>query len=383
MDAVPFASEKPKIVDITTSRKLADKVSESYVSCPEKERDTYLYCILASHPGRTLVFVNAISAVRRLAAVLKVLGLPVKALHAGMQQRSRLKALDKFKSDPKAILVATDVAARGLDIKDVACVVHYQIPASADTYVHRSGRTARAEADGISIAFVTPKEHVRFRALLHSLGSDDIPEFPIDASLMKECRERVGLAVKYDSIVRKESKKKAEKSWLQLNAEQMDILLSDNSDNEEIQGRKLGLKKSKTVQSAKSANQERKDAEAIKSQLDRLITEPLQPKFSKKFFTGGAASGVSFQNKGEPENSIAHTVKSVTGLAAEKTQARKNIPTKKTKKPKDRAEALAAAVQKHIDRKRQKKGLGGKLVVAHAFGRNMSGATALQALQNT
>ena len=210
-----------------------------------------------------------------------------------------------------------------------------------------------------------------------------LPEFAIDAALMKECRERVGLAVKYDSIVRKESKKKAEKSWLQLNAEQMDILLSDNSDNEEIQGRKLGLKKSKTVQSAKSANQERKDAEAIKSQLDRLITEPFQPKFSKKFFTGGAASGVSFQNKGEPENSIAYTVKSVTGLAAEKTQARKNIPTKKTKKPKDRAEALAAAVQKHIDRKRQKKGLGGKLVVAHAFGRNMSGATALQALQNT
>jgi ATP-dependent RNA helicase DDX24/MAK5 len=383
MDAVPFTSEKPKIVDITTSRKLADKVSESYVSCPEKERDVYLYCILASHPGRTLVFVNAISAVRRLAAVLKVLGLPVKALHAGMQQRARLKALDKFKSDPKAILVATDVAARGLDIKDVACVIHYQIPASADTYVHRSGRTARAEADGISIAFVTPKEHVRFRALLHSFGSEDIPEFPIDASLMKECRERVALAVKYDSIARKESKKKAEKSWLETNAEQMDILLSDDSDNEEIQGRKLGLKKSKTIGSAKSVHQERKDAEAIKNQLDRLLAEPLQPKFSRKYFTGGAASGVSFQNRGEVENNIVQTVKSVTGLAAEKNQAKKRVSVKKSAKPKNRAEALAAAVQKHIDRKRQKNGGGRKLVVAHAFGRNTSGATALQALQNT
>lgn len=65
------------------------------------------------------MFVNAISAVRRLAAILKLLGVPAQALHAGMQQRQRLRALDRFKSDPTAVLVATDVAARGLDVKDV------------------------------------------------------------------------------------------------------------------------------------------------------------------------------------------------------------------------------------------------------------------------
>ena len=57
-----------------------------------------------------------------------------------MQQRQRLKALDRFKADDTAVLVATDVAARGLDIKAVSCIVHYQLPASVDVYVHRSGR---------------------------------------------------------------------------------------------------------------------------------------------------------------------------------------------------------------------------------------------------
>lgn len=93
------------------------QVVEAYVSCSEEEQDAVLYYILAQHPGRTLVFVNAISTVRRLAALLRLLQLPVLALHASMQQRQRLKALDRFKGDPHAVMIATDVAARGLDIQ--------------------------------------------------------------------------------------------------------------------------------------------------------------------------------------------------------------------------------------------------------------------------
>lgn len=93
------------------------QVVEAYVSCSEEEQDAVLYYILAQHPGRTLVFVNAISTVRRLAALLRLLQLPALALHASMQQRQRLKALDRFKGDPHAVMIATDVAARGLDIQ--------------------------------------------------------------------------------------------------------------------------------------------------------------------------------------------------------------------------------------------------------------------------
>ena len=89
---------------------------EACLQCSDAARDEVLYYILVQHPGRTLVFVNAISSVRRLAALLKLLRLPAQALHASMQQRQRLKALDRFKADPAGVLVATDVAARGLDI---------------------------------------------------------------------------------------------------------------------------------------------------------------------------------------------------------------------------------------------------------------------------
>ena len=92
------------------------QVEEACLNCSDAQRDEFLYYILAQHPGRTMVFVNAISAVRRVAALLKLLGLPAMALHASMQQRQRLKALDRFKADPAGVLVATDVAARGLDV---------------------------------------------------------------------------------------------------------------------------------------------------------------------------------------------------------------------------------------------------------------------------
>ena len=86
------------------------------VRCSDAERDDFLYYLLAVHPGRTLVFVNAVSTARRLGGVLKALSLPAVPLHAGMQQRARLKALARFRANPSGVLVATDVAARGLDI---------------------------------------------------------------------------------------------------------------------------------------------------------------------------------------------------------------------------------------------------------------------------
>jgi len=385
MDAVPFASSKPKVVDISTSRKIAEKVTESYISCPEKERDAYLYCILAAHPGRTLVFVNAISAVRRIAAVFKILGLPVTSLHAGMQQRARLKALDKFTRNEDSILIATDVAARGLDIKDVACVIHYQIPASVDTYVHRSGRTARAEEDGISIAFVTPKEQGRFQALLHSIGSreEGLPEFPIDLSLMGECRKRVHLACQYDSLTRIDSKVKAEKSWKKLNAEQLGIVLSDDSD-EELEGRKFSVKRKGAKEYTKTNKEEQfKRANSIKAELDMLLSEPLQPKFSRKFFTGGAASGVAVSQKLSTEPDTKSMVQEARKMAAE-TKNAQNRQTKIKKKksfakPRSRQEALALAVKNHLSKKAKKKN---KLVVANPFGRN-KGSTALEAMKKS
>ena len=133
-------------------------------------QDAYLYYFLLRYPGRTLVFLSAIDGIRRLQPLLELLAVPAFPLHSQLEQRQRLKNLDRFKSTPNAVLLATDIAARGLDIPAVDHVVHYQAPRTADTYVHRNGRTARAMRRGFSLLMCAPDERKLVRALMHSLG---------------------------------------------------------------------------------------------------------------------------------------------------------------------------------------------------------------------
>ena len=110
----------------------ADTLLESRIGCSITEKDFYLYYMLSQHPGRTLVFCNSIDCVRRLVNLLGYLRVCPLGLHAQMQQRQRLKNLDRFARNPRGVMVATDVAARGLDIKDVQHVIHYQVPRTSE-----------------------------------------------------------------------------------------------------------------------------------------------------------------------------------------------------------------------------------------------------------
>lgn len=116
------------------------------------------------------MFLSSIDGIRRLMPLMELLQLKAFPLHSQLEQRQRLKNLDRFKSTPNSILLATDIAARGLDIPAVDHVVHYQIPRSADVYVHRNGRTARAMRSGFSLLMCAPDERRIVRALLGSLG---------------------------------------------------------------------------------------------------------------------------------------------------------------------------------------------------------------------
>jgi hypothetical protein len=116
------------------------QVSESFITCLDEDRDPYLYALLSRHPGKAVVFVNAITSVRRLAALLKYLGLNIYPIHAQQQQRQRLKSLDRFKEDPQGVLVATDVAARGLDIPNVRTVLHYQVRRKRIEHIEVKGK---------------------------------------------------------------------------------------------------------------------------------------------------------------------------------------------------------------------------------------------------
>ena len=172
---IDFRDEDPEVIDLSTSNRLATRLVESKIECLSKDKDLYLYYFLLRYPGRTLVFVNSIDGIRRLQPLLENLQLSVQPLHSQLQQRQRLKNLDKFRSSrlpsiqASSILLATDVAARGLDIPAVDHVVHFQLPRTADTYVHRSGRTARAGKSGISLALIEPAEKRLWRDLSRSL----------------------------------------------------------------------------------------------------------------------------------------------------------------------------------------------------------------------
>lgn len=214
-----------QIADLTAERKIATKVVEAFASCSQDGRDGVLYYLLLQHPGRTLVFLNTISNVRRVAALLKALGVNAQVLHAQQQQRQRLKALGRFRSDAASVLVATDVAARGLDIPDVAMVIQYQLPPTADTYIHRAGRTARAGAEGVCVALVVPGEAARFSALHTALGRPAPQEFPVDTAVMADVQSRVRLAQRVDELERAGNKEAADSRWRQRNAEAIGVLL--------------------------------------------------------------------------------------------------------------------------------------------------------------
>lgn len=121
---------------------------------------------IAARPGRTLIFVRTKHGADRLALQLRKVGVEAGAIHGNLTQHARKRALENFTTGHARVLVATDVAARGIHVDDVDLVVHYDPPADHKDYLHRSGRTARAGASGTVLSFITSdqvREHQRMR----------------------------------------------------------------------------------------------------------------------------------------------------------------------------------------------------------------------------
>jgi superfamily II DNA/RNA helicase len=126
----------------------------------------------AENSGLTIVFTRTKRAAQRLAEDLEERGFDASPLHGDMQQVAREKALAKFRSGDLRVLVATDVAARGIDVADVTHVINYSCPEDEKTYVHRIGRTGRAGASGIAVTFVDWADVTRWKTINKAL---DLP----------------------------------------------------------------------------------------------------------------------------------------------------------------------------------------------------------------
>jgi superfamily II DNA/RNA helicase len=124
---------------------------------------------IAQSAGQTVVFCDTKRVCDKVAESLQKLGAKASALHGDMAQAAREKALGKFAANELRILVATDVAARGIDIDDVAAVIHYVPPLDVKTYLHRSGRTARAGRDGWAVTLAEYNQHTTCRIIQRGL----------------------------------------------------------------------------------------------------------------------------------------------------------------------------------------------------------------------
>ncbi|KAK0555614.1 ATP-dependent RNA helicase [Tilletia horrida] len=303
MMRVDFRDPDPVVVDLSPQAGIAEGVHEMRVECLTKEKDLYLYYFLLRYPGRTLVFLNSIDGIRRLVPILTHLGLHPFPLHSQLQQKQRLKNLDRFRAisltsstskdgrpPASAVILATDVAARGLDIKGVDHVVHYQLPRSADTYVHRSGRTGRAGTEGVALALIDPPEKRVWNEICKSLNrKDSVASMVVEYSFFDPLRSRLDLAKKIDQVEHRASKESHDDAWLRKMAADADIDLDDgdevDSDGELSKNRKTG--KGSAKGNGKSAN-----ALQLKNELDTLLRQPLKARgVSFKYLTSGSRVG--------------------------------------------------------------------------------------------
>ena len=171
---------EPARIDISPTTVTADKIEQRVYFVPAQEKRTLLQQLLAdTDMKRVIVFTRTKHGANKVAEHLEKAGHAAEAIHGNKSQNARQRALEEFRSGRARILVATDIAARGIDIDNVTHVVNFELPDVAESYVHRIGRTARAGSGGIAIAFCAPDEKDSLRAIerlvkqpLTSMGGD-------------------------------------------------------------------------------------------------------------------------------------------------------------------------------------------------------------------
>jgi superfamily II DNA/RNA helicase len=151
--------QDPVLVEVARPNETANTVTQKFYAVSDEDKRAALVQLLREHSvTQAFVFTNSKLGCGRLARALESDGLRTTALHGDKSQDDRLKSLEAFKAGEVDLLVATDVAARGLDIKDVPAVFNFDLPFHAEDYVHRIGRTGRAGASGLAISLVAPSD---------------------------------------------------------------------------------------------------------------------------------------------------------------------------------------------------------------------------------
>ncbi len=162
----------PTFITVTKQEMTNTKIAQSFYVVEEYERDDALIRLFDfKNPSKAIVFCKMKRDVDRLSTYLVSQGYSAKGLHGDMEQRQREEVIRAFKNDTLEVLVATDVAARGLDVKGVSHVFNYQLPFDSESYVHRIGRTGRGGQEGSAVSIVTPAEFRSLQKIQKDVGT--------------------------------------------------------------------------------------------------------------------------------------------------------------------------------------------------------------------
>ncbi|KAJ5367320.1 ATP-dependent RNA helicase [Penicillium brevicompactum] len=197
----------PARVSISSSKyQTVSTLNQTFLLRPFKHKDIYLVYLLHKYMGQSaIIFMRTVHETQRIAFLLRGLGFGAIPLHGQMSQSARLGALGKFRSKSREILIATDVAARGLDIPSVDIVLNYDLPSDSKTYIHRVGRTARAGKAGTAISFVSQYDVEVWQRIETALGKQlqehDAPKedaMVFEASVHESQRDAIQAMKVYD-----------------------------------------------------------------------------------------------------------------------------------------------------------------------------------------
>jgi len=196
----------PIIIEITPDSLTVDTIDQVVYEVDEEEKYKLLkHLIYVEHPDSCIIFCRTKDNVDKLVRKLSEKGFSCDGLHGGMLQNDRLSAIKRFKQGEFNILVATDVAARGIDIEDVTHIFNYDVPLEKESYVHRIGRTGRAGKDGKAITLVTPFEKRFLREI------EDYVGYKITKAEAPSKEEVEVAKITFSETVKVQQKPKAEK----------------------------------------------------------------------------------------------------------------------------------------------------------------------------
>lgn len=216
---------------VSNKYQTVDTLVQTLMVVPSGIKDTYLIYLLNEYMGKSMiVFTRTKANAERISALANLLEFNATALHGDLNQNQRTGALDLFKAGKKTILVATDVAARGLDIPSVDIVINYDIPVDSKSYIHRVGRTARAGRSGKSVSLVSQYDLELILRIEEVLGKK-LPKETVDKDIILALRDSVDKA---NGEVVKELSRRSKERAARGKGRRARMMAKDNMDKEEL-----------------------------------------------------------------------------------------------------------------------------------------------------